>query len=81
MVANDNKPSNAWLDFYADKPLFEKCSHYFPDLCARVKNGYSGIWGPKRENADQNFIWFMRFDMSFREQEIKERRKQIRAVP
>ena len=74
--ANDNTPTQVWLDLVAYTELYETLLAEFPVQIAHVKAG----GGINREQSAANFIWFMRFELECRESDIEERREGMKVI-
>ena len=74
--ANDNTPTQVWLDLIEWTELYETLLAEFPIMIAHVKAG----GGRNREQSAANFIWFMRFELQCRESDIEDRRKEMKVV-
>lgn len=79
--ANDDIPTQAWIDLVADKALFDYSARVYPDLLWHLKSYYLPKCMPiQRENSVFNFCWFFSFEKGYAEAQHNERCKQIRAV-
>jgi len=74
--SNDNTPTQAWIDLISDVELFNELTTEFPEMIWHIKAG----GGLNRERSAANFIWFMRFELSFRKCEIDTRRKEMKVI-
>jgi len=74
--ANDNNLARAYLDFESDTDLFYWAMKRDPKLVLGLKK----VQGADREKYVANFVWFFKFERSFRESETKNRRSRIEVV-
>jgi hypothetical protein len=65
--ANDNNLARAYLDFEADKDLFRWAMRNDP----RMVLGLKKVQGADRERCVANFVWFLKFERSYKEFEIE----------
>lgn len=64
--SNDNEPTEAWMEFEGSE-VFEWALKHLPELVWRLKS----YWSPSenRELGVSNFIWYIKFERSFRNEE------------
>jgi hypothetical protein len=74
--ANDNKLTQAYLDFEADTDLFNWATMRDPRLVLGLKK----MQGPDRERCVANFVWFFKFERSWSNHEAETKRSEIKVV-
>jgi len=74
--ANDNSLALAYLAFEADTDLFNWATMRDPRLVLGLKK----MQGPDRERCVANFVWFFKFERSFRNYEAEMKRSEIKVV-
>ena len=78
--ANDDRPTEAWLGFYADKELYSYACKHMPDLAhaLKVRRNFDNDLVAERSCA--NFVWFIKFEKNFYDNEAKTLRPKPKAV-
>lgn len=64
--ANNNEPTEAWVEFYGTE-TFEWAIKVMPELVWKIKSNW--LPGGDTEQSTANFIWFVKFEKSFKETE------------
>lgn len=74
--ANDDGPTDAWLEFYENKELYKFAQKSFSDIAVGLKNRGAFLTDDvKAERSASNFVWFVKFEKSFRYTEAREIQK------
>lgn len=79
--SNDNNINPVLKKFMDDKVMYQACLQRYPEVCASLQRKQRLY---KSEDTYARFlcnhIWFMTFEMSFREAEIEINRSKIQVV-